>query len=188
MKAKRNETIGLVAGFPIEGLEFRELTMHHDERGAFTEVFQDYWNTVIKPVQWSVVKTAAGVFRGMHLHLRHEEYFALLVGRACVGVRDIRQASSTSGRWALYEFSGESLACITFPKRILHGWYFHTDAFHLQAVSEAYRDYHADDNLGCRWDDPDLEIPWPFRSARLAPAAREFPPLKELMPRIEERL
>ena len=36
--------------------------------------------------------------------------------------------------------------------------------------------------------DPDLEIPWPFRSARLAPAAREFPPLKELMPRIEERL
>ena len=110
MKAKRTETIGLVASSLLEGVEYRELTMHHDERGAFTEVFQECWNTVIKPVQWSVVKSAAGVFRGMHLHLRHDEYFTLLVGGACVGLRDIRRASSTSGRWALYEFSGESLA------------------------------------------------------------------------------
>jgi dTDP-4-dehydrorhamnose 3,5-epimerase len=44
------------------------LDEHTDHRGSFTEIFQDYWGTVLKPVQWSAVKSDANVFRGMHFH------------------------------------------------------------------------------------------------------------------------
>lgn len=30
--------------------------MHRDDRGGFTEVFQDHWKTGLKPVQWSVAQ------------------------------------------------------------------------------------------------------------------------------------
>lgn len=172
----------LVAGSAIDGVEFRPLTMHADHRGRFTEVFQQSWGTCITPVQWSVVQSEARVFRGVHLHRRHDEYFSVLRGRATVGLRDIRPWSATRGRWAMYECSGDDLACLTFPLGILHGWYFHEASLHLQAVSEAYVDYGTDDNWGCVWSDPALEIPWPISSEPIVTRrAGDFPTLQALL-------
>jgi dTDP-4-dehydrorhamnose 3,5-epimerase len=117
----------------------------------------------------------------MHVHRRHDEYFSVVRGRASVGLRDVRRDSPTNGVWSLFELTGEQLACVIFPRGILHGWYFHKKTIHLQAVSEAYNGYEHDDNLGCHWADPDLEIPWPQQSATLAERAATFPSLKELM-------
>ena len=172
----------LVAGHPIDGVEFRPLDMRPDHRGSFTEVFQQHWGTCITPVQWSVVHSHTRVFRGVHLHRRHDEYFAVLQGRATVGLRDLRPWSPTRGAWAMYELSGIELACVTFPLGILHGWYFHEESIHLQAVSEAYIDYGKDDNWGCVWSDPALEIPWPFTDEPVITArAGDFPTLKALV-------
>jgi dTDP-4-dehydrorhamnose 3,5-epimerase len=156
--------------------------MRRDHRGAFTEVFQAHWGTCITPVQWSIVHSHAGVFRGVHLHRRHDEYFAVVQGRATVGLRDLRPWSSTRGAWAMYDLSGADLACVTFPLGVLHGWYFHEESIHLQAVSEAYIDYGKDDNWGCLWSDPALEIPWPVtREPIMTTRAGDFPTLKGLV-------
>jgi dTDP-4-dehydrorhamnose 3,5-epimerase len=172
----------LVAGSTIDGVALRRLTMHHDHRGCFTEVFQRSWGTCITPVQWSVVQSRARVFRGVHLHRRHDEYFSVLQGRATVGLRDIRPWSPTRDRWVMYELSGADLACVTFPLGVLHGWYFHEDTLHLQAVSEAYIDYGKDDNWGCVWSDPALEIPWPITEEPIVtPRAGDFPSLRTLL-------
>ena len=172
----------LVAGHQIEGVELRLLDMRRDQRGSFTEVFQADWQSGIAPVQWSVVHSRAGVFRGMHLHRRHDEYFAVVSGRASVGLRDIRPRSATLEAWSLYELSDTELACLIFPSGLLHGWYFHEASIHLQAVSEPYSDYAGDDNWGCRWSDPALEIPWPFTDEPIVTErAQTFPSLDELV-------
>lgn len=172
----------LLAGGPIDGVELRVLDMHGDSRGSFTEVFQEHWNTCIRPVQWSVVHSHARVFRGVHLHRRHDEYFAVIQGWAAVGLRDVRPWSPTRGAWALYELVGSDLACVTFPLGVLHGWYFPEATIHLQAVSEAYRDYGGDDNWGCVWSDPALEIPWPIVGEPIVTQrVRDFPTMGTLL-------
>ena len=170
-----------VGGGVIDGVEFRRLKMNVDYRGCFTEVFQDYWKTCIKPVQWSVVHSLPNVFRGVHLHRRHDEYISVMHGHASVGLRDLRPWSATKGNWALYELHGDELACLTFPLGLLHGWYFHTATIHLQSVSESYLDYGAEDNWGCHWSDPGLEIPWPCTDPIVAKRAADFPSMDALI-------
>ncbi len=171
----------LKAGSPIAGVRARTLEMHRDPRGSFTEVFSNLWNSGLDPAQWNIVKSEPGVLRGMHLHRRHDEYILVAGGRASVGLRDIRPGSPTNGAWSLYELSGDALTCLTFPRGIVHGWLFHEPTLHLQAVSEVYPDYQGDDNLGCHWSDPELEIPWPATPSVVAPRAEAFPPLRELI-------
>ncbi len=174
----------LLAGVQLVGVDFRALETHRDRRGAFTEVFQQHWRTCLDPVQWSVVHSIAGVLRGMHLHRRHDEYFALLEGRALIGLHDLRPDSPTAGQSSLFEMTGAHLACVAFPRGILHGWYFPDPSFHLQAVSEAFLDYGDDDNHGCHWADPDLGIPWPQKTVILSERAAGFPSLRELTSRL----
>ena len=176
-----------VAGAFIAGVDFRPFDMRQDHRGTFTEVFQTHWHTCVTPVQWSVVHSHQHVFRGVHLHRRHDEYFSVVRGRATVGLRDVRPWSATRGTSAMYELSGDDLACVTFPLGVLHGWYFHEDSLHLQAASEAYVDYCQDDNWGCVWSDPALEIPWPIAGDPIVTKrAGDFPRLSALLEALGE--
>lgn len=171
-------------GTDIAGVQLRHLQMNHDQRGCFTEIFQKHWGTVIDPCQWSLVDSQANVFRGCHLHLRHEEYFCLLKGECSLGLRDERPDSPTYGNWQLYHLFGEQLAALTFPAGVIHGWYFHQPSLHLQAVSESYISYSKDDNYGVFWSEPALEIPWPFSNPLLGDRAEGFGSLEALRERL----
>ena len=171
----------LKAGGAIAGARVRPLEVKRDARGSFTEIFYASWDTGIEPSQWSVVRSARGVLRGMHLHRRHDEYFLVVSGRASVGLKDLRPGSPTEGVSSLYDLDGERPACLSFPRGILHGWYFHRDTLHVQAVSESYSEYGEDDNLGCHWSDPTLGIPWPERPTLVADRAAAFPTLAVLL-------
>lgn len=172
---------GLISGVDLEGVELHQLDKNVDSRGSFTEIFHKSWKSCIDPVQWSAVESGPGVFRGMHYHSRHDEYFCLITGRCLVGLKDLRAGSPTENGYSLYELNEDSPAAITFPRGILHGWYFFERAVHIQSVSESYNDYSADDNLGCRWNDKDLGIPWPFKDAVVSERAANFSSFKQLM-------
>jgi dTDP-4-dehydrorhamnose 3,5-epimerase len=174
----------LVDGVPLQEVVLGSLTPHHDERGRFTEVFADHWRTGMEPTQWSVVESAVGVLRGMHLHRRHGEYLVVVAGRLSVGLYDARPGSASEGRWARYELSWQTPAYLTFPAGFLHGWLAHEPSVHLQAVSEAYVDYSDDDNQGCHWADPDLGIEWPFTPTTISARSAGFPSLRELVSRV----
>jgi len=170
----------LISGTTIHQTELINISEHKDHRGSFSEIFQEYWGTCIEPVQWSLVKSEKNVFRGMHLHKRHDEYFCLLTGHCLVGLKDIRPGSPTEGEYSLYELFEEDLAALAFPKGLLHGWYFFETSIHIQAVSEAYADYGKDDNWGVIWNAPDLGIPWPTDEVVLSERAQDFPTEREL--------
>ena len=174
--APRSNAVG-----PIEGVVIYRLERNYDRRGSFVDIFRSHWGYGIDPQQWSIVHSQPRTLRGMHLHWRHEELFTLIKGRATVGLYDIRQNSPSFRCSQLLEFAEERCEVLVFPRGILHGWYFHCDSLHLQSVSESYDTYGPDDNQGCRWNDPALQLAWPDPDPILSDRAAAFPDLTELL-------
>lgn len=172
----------LVHGTHLHGVELRHLVEHPDGRGSFTEVFSVERDTVLEPQQWSVVLSVRGAFRGMHLHRRHDEYVSVVNGQMTVGLHDLRADSPTFGMSASYRLSGLDPASLAFPRGIVHGWLAEEATTHLQAVSETYASYGADDNDGCQWDDPDLNLAWPMVPTVFSDRSRAFGALRALRP------
>ena len=184
--AKFSEALARLEGTRLDGVNLRLLDEHRDPRGSFTEIYRETWGLPISPAQWSVVRSFAGTLRGMHLHLRHSEYFLCISGRVCIGLYDLRPASPTKDASMLIHVSGVEPVAVSFPCGIAHGWLFRIDAIHLQAVSETYADYKDDDNLGLHWNDPELNLPWPERPTIVSPKANAFGSLAEARAKIEK--
>lgn len=164
------------------GVLMQPLTPYIDARGSFLELFRSEWPLPVEPVQWNAVQSNAGVLRGVHVHIRHDDYLTLPLGRASVGLRDLRRGSPTEGLACLVELSGDRPAGIAIPHGVAHGFFFHEHSLHVYAVSR-YWD-HADE-LACRWDDPALEIPWPTRTAVVSDRDATAQSLSELLDELE---
>jgi dTDP-4-dehydrorhamnose 3,5-epimerase len=148
------------------GVRLHELVPHGDERGVFTELFRTSWELEVAPVQWNVVRTGANVLRGVHVHHRHADYLTLVDGRATIGLSDLREESPTDGLSAVVEFDAAAPAALVIPPGVAHGFYFAAPSIHVYAVSH---EWDPSDELGCRWDDPDLEIAWPCSAPLISP-------------------
>ena len=167
-----------VSGVLPDGLLLRPLQPHDDERGSFIELHRREWDTEVEPIQWNAVHSEAEVLRGVHVHPRHDDYLTVVRGRAFVGVRDLRDDSPTLGAAACIELAAERPGAITIPHGVAHGFYFAEPSTHVYAVSHYW---DPADELGCRWDDPALEIPWPQDRARLSPRDESLPSLTALL-------
>ena len=154
------------------------LTSHSDERGSFTEIFRASWLHQPPPPQWNVVNSNANVLRGVHVHLRHWDFLLAIQGSLLIGLRDLRRDSPTFGLVSMIELNCPESGALCIPPGVAHGFYFSTPSIHVYGVSE-YWDIH--DELGCRFDDPELEIPWPCSAPMLSPRDAVLPPLAELI-------
>lgn len=167
-----------VTGTLPHDLRLSALAPHRDDRGTFLELYRAEWETGVEPVQWNAVDTEAGVLRGVHVHPCHDDYLTVVRGRATIGVRDLREGSPSEGAAACVELNGESPTAISIPHGVAHGFFFHEPSTHIYSVSH-YWDLA--DELGCRWDDPRLEIPWPHAEARISPRDAALPSLDTLL-------
>jgi dTDP-4-dehydrorhamnose 3,5-epimerase len=167
------------------GVRLHELEPHADERGVFTEVFRDSWQLEVAPVQWNVVRSDANVLRGVHVHHRHSDYLTLVAGRATIGLSDLREGSPTAGLGAAVELAAESPAALIIPPGVAHGFYFPEASVHMYAVSH---DWDPSDELGCRWDDPELGIAWPCDEPLISPRDRALGTLSDLRAVVREKL
>lgn len=163
-------------------LRLTPLEPHEDDRGTFIELYRQEWETGVEPIQWNAVHSEAGVLRGVHVHPRHDDYLTIVRGRATVGLRDLRRGSPTGGATACVELSEERPTAISIPHGVAHGFYFHERSTHVYAVSHYW---DMTDELGCRWDDPALEIPWPQQGAHVSPRDEALPPLAVLTGELE---
>jgi dTDP-4-dehydrorhamnose 3,5-epimerase len=159
------------------GVELHQLEPHADERGVFTELFRDSWGLPVTPAQWNTVRSERNVLRGVHVHWRHSDYLTVVAGRASIGLHDLREGSETEGLGALVELTGDQPAALTIPIGVAHGFYFHEPSIHVYAVSH---EFDPGDELGCRWDDPALHIPWSSSEPSLSERDRTLGSLSEL--------
>jgi dTDP-4-dehydrorhamnose 3,5-epimerase len=164
------------------GTSFVPLTAHADERGAFTELYRLEWGTGVAPIQWNAVSSEAGVLRGVHVHLRHDDYLTVPLGHAAVGLRDLRRGSPTEGLATVVELSAQAPGALVIPHGIAHGFYFREPSLHVYAVTEYW---DPADELSCHWADPDLEIPWRVQTAKVSQRDAQSQSLQDLLAQLE---
>jgi dTDP-4-dehydrorhamnose 3,5-epimerase len=149
-----------------DGVEIRTLKMHTDDRGCFTEIFRETWDSGVTPVQWNIVHSQPNVLRGVHMHPRHDDYFVLLQGKMALGLQDLRPDSPTANLACIVPLEGDCLQACVIPHGVAHGFYFYTRALHCYSVSHYFNE---EDELRCHWQDPALIIPWQIDHAILSP-------------------
>ena len=151
----------------IDGVCFRALETHPDERGVFAELYRSEWALGLEVVQWNVVTSLPDVLRGVHCHIHHDDLLGVAQGELILGLADARRESPTFRRAELRRVPALS-AVVRVPVGVAHGFYFEDPTTMVYAVS-AYWD--TADELECRWDDPDLGIDWPgsARDPQLSP-------------------
>ena len=159
------------------GVWRRPLTVHRDARGTVAEFFRSEWPSGFQPAQWQVTVSAANSLRGMHLHLRHTDYLLVLDGTVALGLHDLRAGSPAHGRGLLLELDGAAPAALLIPPGVAHGLCCRTRATYVIGIDRAY---DTADELGCRWDDARLGIPWPTDAPLLSPGDAALPPLAEV--------
>jgi dTDP-4-dehydrorhamnose 3,5-epimerase len=122
------------------------------------------------------------VLRGVHVHPIHDDYLIVLDGRATIGLRDLRRASPTQGTSDTVELTGDDLAALFIPHGVAHGFYFAVPSLYICAVS---REWDVNDELGCRWSDPDLGIDWPGSAPVVSDRDADAPSLQDLLIQLE---
>ncbi len=166
----------------IDGVRLIELEPHHDERGTFLELHRLEWETGVAPVQWNAVRSEPGVLRGVHVHPRHDDYLLIHSGSATVGLADLRPGSETEGMRLCVTLDGDEPRAIVIPHGVAHGFMFREPSLHIYAVSHYW---DTADELGVRWDDPDLAIPWPQADPLLSERDRTLPRLNVLREQLD---
>jgi dTDP-4-dehydrorhamnose 3,5-epimerase len=161
------------------------LSPHPDGRGWLAELFREEWDGVAERFrQWNAMHSLAGSLRGVHVHLQHHDYQVVLRGEMLLGLKDLREASPSFGRSALVTVSERVLTGYLVPPGVAHGFYFPVETLLVYGVSHYW---NPADELGCRWDDPELGISWPVVEPILSPRDAEAPPLRRLMETIRQR-
>ena len=166
-------------GCVLDGVRTVRLPNVSDERGSISVYSRPEWAESVQ-VQWNIGRSAPNVMRGVHLHLVHSDWLALIAGKMFVGLRDLRPESPTRGRSVIVTLNapGPAASCrcsgaidgsgrsdaatgeaLYIPPGVAHGFYNFDVATYLYGTSTVWSPI---DELGCRWDDPALELAWPI--------------------------
>ncbi len=159
-------------------VEIVSLDSHRDTRGSLSEIFRDEWPTGIRPVQWNLVHSEAGVLRGVHVHQRHFDYLTVVAGRMTVGLCDLRRTSPTYRSATAIELTANPAQALLIAPGVAHGFHCAEPVIHLYGVTHYW---DPEDELGCRWSDPELGIPWSIQNPVLSARDAGLPSLARLV-------
>ena len=141
----------------ISGVEFKDTDTTQDEHGALVETYRSEWYSGESPIQWNSVKSLPGVLRGVHCHTQHDDIITVTQGELVLGLIDARIKSPTY-KIAELHYCPARMNTIRIPTGVAHGFYFQKLTIMAYAVTKYWS---LGDELGCKWDDPDIEINWP---------------------------
>ena len=160
---------------------------HADSRGWFSETFREAWLRDLGPdlrfVQENQSSSKkAGTLRGMHFQVPpapQAKLITVLRGRVLDIAVDLRRGSPTYGKFVSKELSADSGLQMYIPVGFAHGFLTLEDDV---TVQYKVSDYYAPKlEIGIRWDDPIIGVPWPMAAADiiLSDKDRQHPGLKE---------
>lgn len=159
----------------IAGVYVVRLEEHPDERGRFVETWRRRWIPhANEMVQSNRSDSRAGVLRGLHYHLFQTDYWYLASGSATAALFDFRASSPTFKAPSLVDLDGVGLY---IPPGVAHGFYAHTDCTLTYLVDQ---EFDGSDELGIRFDDPEVAIAWPEGERIVSDRDRSNPLLSEI--------
>ena len=149
----------------IEGLVVIEPKVFGDARGYFFEVFNEReFHELVGPVRFvqdNESKSRYGVLRGLHFQ-KGEHAQAKLVrvvsGSVLDVAVDLREGSSTYGKWHAEELTGENHRMVFIPRGFAHGFAVLSEEVVFQYKCDNF--YSPSAEGGIAWNDPGLGIDW----------------------------
>lgn len=168
----------------IEGVTFVPFETRDDHRGDLTEIFRASWLPELETIQWNVVRSSPGTLRGVHCHWTHTDYLTVVDGELILGLVDVRRTSPTFGRTELHRIPALSVG-VEVPVGVAHGFTFEVSTTMVYAVSHYW---NLDDEYGCRWDDPELDIDWSISDPVLSDRDATAGSFAEMVESVNERL
>lgn len=150
---------------PIEGLLLIQPKVFEDSRGYFLETWNtnDYTAAGLQAhfVQDNQSKSRKGVLRGLHFQSRYPQgkLVRAIFGEVFDVAVDLRENSSTFGKWYGVILSGKEQNQFYVPPGFAHGFLvLSEEAVFAYKCTEFY---HPEDEGGIRWDDSRVNIAWP---------------------------
>ncbi len=150
----------------IEGLRVITPTVFGDARGYFMETYNynDFAEQGITQtfVQDNQSSSSQGVLRGLHfqIHYPQDKLVRVVKGEVFDVAVDLREGSPTFGKWYGVRLSAENKKQFFIPKNFAHGFYVLSDTAEFCYKCSDF--YHANDEGGIAWDDPEIGIEWPL--------------------------
>ena len=149
----------------IQGLVVLEPKVFGDARGYFFEAFnQREFDEKVGPVRFvqdNESKSRYGVLRGLHFQ-KGEHAQAKLVrvvsGSVLDVAVDLREGSSTYGKWHAEELTGENHRMVFIPRGFAHGFAVLSEEVVFQYKCDNF--YCPAAEGGIAWNDPGLGIDW----------------------------
>ena len=145
------------AGSGIVGVATRAFEPIDDIRGTLCEIHRDEWALAPRPVQWDFIDSNPNVLRGVHVHRLRWDYLIVLDGQARIGLTDVRRGIGFRHSMTI-DVDGGHPQVVTVPPGVAHGIFSKTRLLYLYGLSVAWDG--ADEDLGCRYDDPALGVDW----------------------------
>jgi len=149
------------------GLFVFEPTVFEDNRGYFFESYNEKTflkeNLDLKFVQDNQSSSSYGVIRGLHYQLNphaQTKLVRVLRGTILDVAVDIRRGSPTFGKWVAAEISADKWNQILVPIGFAHA--ICTLEPNTELIYKVTNYYAAQHDFGIRWNDPHLNITWPF--------------------------
>lgn len=150
----------------IEGLKVIEPTVFGDERGYFVETYnyKDFAEAGIdcQFVQDNQSSSKKGVLRGLHFQKEfpQDKLVRVVSGEVFDVAVDLREGSSTYGKWFGVVLSAENKKQFFIPKNFAHGFLVLSETAEFAYKCTDF--YHPNDEGGIIWNDPDIGIEWPI--------------------------
>lgn len=140
----------------IDGVRLFDLKVFADPRGSFCEAFKASRAGGGPWVQWNVSRSVAGVVRGLHLHRKQTDYWHIVSGSVLAAVVDLRPASPSFRKTACLLMEASRPQAIEIPPGVVHGFRALSEVVLMYLLD---REYDPSDELGVRWNDPELGLP-----------------------------
>ena len=149
----------------IDGLCIITPAVHGDNRGYFMETYSqrdmEEAGIFVKFVQDNQSMSSKGVLRGLHFqkNFPQTKLVRAIKGSVFDVAVDLRAGSATYGKWYGVTLSEENKVQFLIPKGFAHGFLVLTETAEFCYKCDDF--YHANDEGGLAWNDPEIGIQWP---------------------------
>lgn len=169
----------------LEDCVIIEPKVYGDDRGYFLETFQaerysNLANINLSFVQDNYSRSCKGVLRGLHFQKTKPQgkLVRVVKGEVYDVAVDLREESSTFGKWEAVILSEENKTQFWVPPGFAHGFIVLSDVADFEYKCTDY--YDPSDEESIIWNDPDLGIVWPIKDPILSIKDSQAKQLKDI--------
>ena len=161
----------------FDGLYEVESTIVEDSRGSFLEIYktQDFFEhgLTMKFVQENQSFSYKGVLRGLHFQKQNPQgkLVRVIFGKVFDVAVDLRKGSKTFGKYYSLVLDSNTQNQFYIPEGFAHGFYVLSENAVFSYKCTNF--YDPKSESGIIWNDPFLNINWPFDLKKEAPLLKE---------------